>query len=458
MQSPHDLIGRTLQGKFVITDRLGEGAMGIVFRGFDEGTLGPVAIKILQPSLAVHPEIVARFYREGSAARRVDHQNAVRFLGKGQDGDVHFLVMELLDGQSLAAVLAVERRVHPVRAARMLIQICDALAVAHERGIVHRDLKPDNIMVSGKASDALGEHVKLLDFGIAKRVAGGARPAIEDSFGTESLTQCGAIIGTPEYMAPEQCRAGDVDARTDVYACGAVLFRLVTGQVPFTADHPLEICQLQIEEPPRRPSALIPGIHPAIEAVILKALRKDPNERQQSAAALREELLGAIDEVAAVEAAPTGAVAIDSLISTEVRAKAVADLGSTIDLADLPEAAAAAARLSAAARLAATVDRSATMQLEARSDRAGMNALAATVDLAEMMDVAALDHAPRVDVTPVRPANDRVEPAPTAEPRTRIDLRRGPSLRGHLRLVATCAAIGAGAASLIFALSTLWHP
>jgi serine/threonine-protein kinase len=311
MHAPQDLIGKKLQGKLVITDLLGEGAMGIVYRGFDEVAQRAVAVKVLQPQLAMYPELVVRFYREGAAARRVDHESAVCFLDKGEDAGLHFLVMELLEGRSLSAVLEAERRIGQVRAARVLIQICDVLAAAHERGVVHRDLKPDNVMVSGSPD---GEHVKLLDFGIAKRVG----PAgIEDSFSTAELTGCGALIGTPEYMSPEQCRGLDVDARSDVYACGVLLYRLVTGRVPFTADHPLEVCQLHLGEPPRPPSLVVPGIHPAIEAVILEALQKDPNARPQSAGAMRAKLARALEWIAEDEAAPTGVMDRASLLEAE---------------------------------------------------------------------------------------------------------------------------------------------
>jgi serine/threonine-protein kinase len=239
---------------------------------------------------------VARFYREGSAAKRIEHDNTVRFLGRGEDAGIHYLVMELLDGRCLADVVAAELRLDQVRAASIMVQVLSALAVAHERGIVHRDIKPENIMVRGKPGDGMGEQAKLLDFGIAKRVA---RPAgVEDSFNMEELTACGAIIGTPEYMAPEQCRGQEVDARTDVYAAGVVLYRLITGDLPFTAAHPLEVCQLHLGEAPRPPSAVWPGIHPAIERTILRAMSKDPAARQQSAGALRAELLEALAEIA----------------------------------------------------------------------------------------------------------------------------------------------------------------
>jgi serine/threonine-protein kinase len=328
MQSPQDLIGRTLQGKFVITDLLGEGAMGVVYRGFDEIALREVAIKVLQPQLAVHPELVARFYREGAAARRVDHANTVRFLGKGQDDGVHFLVMELLDGRSLGELLESEIRIGQGRAARMIVQICGALSVAHERGIVHRDLKPENVMVCGSPGSGLGEHVKLLDFGIAKRVT---RPVgVEDSFNMEELTACGSLVGTPEYMAPEQCRGHEVDARTDVYACGVMLYRMVTGRVPFWAEHLLQICQMHLGEAPVPPSALAPGIHPMIEAVILKAMSKHPADRQQSAAALRDELNRALEVMASVEEEATGVIDRGSLVPAEMLAPAAVDLAATV--------------------------------------------------------------------------------------------------------------------------------
>ena len=281
--------------------------MGIVYRGLDAQEGCDVAIKVLQPELAGHPEVVARFYREGSAARRIEHVNTVRIFGRGEDAGVHFLVMELLQGRSLADVAAATPRMGQARAARLLIQVCGALEVAHTRGIVHRDLKPENVMVLGGPDDLLGEHAKLLDFGIAKRVEEDpSRPAgVEDSFNMEDLTQCGALIGTPEYMAPEQCRGLAVDARTDIYACGVMLYRLITGRVPFWAEHPLEICQLHLAEIPRPPGALVPNLHPAIEAAILQAMSKDPGARQQSASALRAQLERALDLLAVEETEPT---------------------------------------------------------------------------------------------------------------------------------------------------------
>jgi eukaryotic-like serine/threonine-protein kinase len=316
MNTPDDLIGRTFHGKYVITDVLGEGAMGVVYRGFDEASLDEVAIKVLLPSLSVHEEVVTRFHREASAARRVDHEGTVRILGRGAEGGLHYLVMELLHGKSLATVLAEERRLPESRALRLLIQLCGALAVAHERGVVHRDIKPENIMVI-EGVDHLGERMKLLDFGIAKRMERTpSRPnGIEDSFNQGEETRHGALIGTPEYMAPEQCMGCDVDARTDLYACGVLLYRMVTGQVPFdgTDAHPFELCQRHIGEEPAAPSAIYPAIRPAVEAIILKALRKAPSARHQTAVELRNELSRALADLEHIETEHTERMTFDRL-------------------------------------------------------------------------------------------------------------------------------------------------
>lgn len=304
MYDAHALLGRTLDGHLRLTDFLGEGAMGIVCRGVDTRTMSDVAVKILHPVLAVHPEVVARFYREGAAARRVDHRNAVRMLGRGRDQGLCYLVMELLDGRTLSDLLHAEGRIAQTRAARLVAQLCEALSVAHRRGVVHRDIKPGNVMISAGPA---GEQAKLLDYGVAKHVPhGDPRLApLEDSFCGPDSIACGALVGTPEYMAPEQCCALPVDARTDVYACGVMLYRAITGRVPFTADTVLEICQLHLAEPPRPPRELVPGLDAVLEAVILKALAKAPEARQQSALELRRELLAALEAIAAEEAEPT---------------------------------------------------------------------------------------------------------------------------------------------------------
>jgi serine/threonine protein kinase len=333
MNTPQDLIGRTLQGKFVITDVLGEGSMGVVYRGFDEATLDEVAIKVLQPSLADNEEVVTRFHREAVATRRVDHEGTVRVLGRGCEAGIYYLVMELLHGKSLAAVLDETRRLPEGRAARIVIQLCGALAVAHQRRVVHRDIKPENIMVI-EGGDQLGERVKLLDFGIAKRLSP-AQPlpaGLEDSFGFGEDTRHGALIGTPEYMAPEQCMGRDVDERTDLYACGVLLYRMVTGQVPFdgTGVHPFELCQRHIGEDPLPPRELAPWLKPEMEAIILKALRKAPSARHQSADELRGELARVLASIEQAEMEPTEPFLIEDLVLAEHAKLLAADLAAPV--------------------------------------------------------------------------------------------------------------------------------
>jgi serine/threonine-protein kinase len=331
MNTPQGLIGRKLQDRFLIMDLLGNGSMGIVYRGFDEATLDEVAIKVLHPSLAEHEELVARFHREAAAARRVDHESTVRVLGRGYEEGVHYMVMELLHGRSLASVLDEAKRLPEGRAARIVVQLCGVLAVAHERGVVHRDIKPDNIMVV-EGVDQTGERVKLLDFGIAKRLSPASRRpgAVEDSFSTGEDTGFGVLIGTPDYMSPEQCMGHKVDGRTDVYACGVLLYRMVTGQVPFdgSAANALELCERHISEPPVPPRKLAPWIAPAMEAVILKALSKAPEARQQTAVELRDELSQILSAIERVEMEPTAPVSIQELVSPEDAAVLAAGLAA----------------------------------------------------------------------------------------------------------------------------------
>jgi serine/threonine-protein kinase len=335
LQSTHDFIGKTLSDRFLITHVIGEGAMGIVYRGFDEVTLAEVAIKVLQPSLAVHPEIVARFQREAAAMRRVDHDGAVRVIGRGDEGGVPFIVMELLKGESLGSLLHRSGALPEARAARIMVQVCEALAVAHERGVVHRDIKPDKIMIVD--GGPLGARVKILDFGVAKRVA--ARGGhVEDSFSSAEATRFGALVGTPDYMAPEQCAAAEIDARTDVYACGVLLYKMVTTHLPFEGEtlSALDICKLHIEADPPPPRGVAPWVSEAMEAIILKALRKAPSDRHASAAALGDELakLAAGHEEIAME--PTARFSITDIGAASDEITKALDVSALIDTPPSP--------------------------------------------------------------------------------------------------------------------------
>jgi serine/threonine-protein kinase len=291
------LLGSVLAGRYEISALLGEGSMGAVYRGIEVGTRRPVAIKVLLPHLIAHDQMRARFEREAAAAMRIRHPNCVRVYEHGVERGMAFLVMELLEGRDLFAELAERGRLSEERAVRIVIQIAGALGAAHAEGIVHRDLKPENVML---AVDAAGDRVKLLDFGIAKQ--------IEQPFDLDDdidvITVAGSLIGTPGYMAPEQCQGSDVTALTDIYACGVLLYQLVTGHLPFEHQNPMAAWIAHLSEIPRPPSALLPGLNPGLEAAILKALQKRPEARQQSARELRVELLRLLPQLSKVEPCP----------------------------------------------------------------------------------------------------------------------------------------------------------
>jgi eukaryotic-like serine/threonine-protein kinase len=279
------LIGRTFGGRFSLTALLAEGASGAVFRGVDADEPREVAVKILSPEFDDDPARRARFAHEARLAARIEHPNTPRVLDHGTQGSVSYLVMELVEGRELFDVLVEAGRLSPARGASIVLQVCDILAAAHDLDIIHRDLKPENVMLTGDAASPEGERVKLLDFGVAKRI--GSMPD-ED---LENITVIGTILGTPGYMAPEQCLGTTVDVRSDVYACGALLYHLLTGRPLFEDPNPFITLQRQINEPPRPPSAMVPGLDPALEATILKALAKRPEDRHQSVIELWEELL-----------------------------------------------------------------------------------------------------------------------------------------------------------------------
>ncbi|WP_437916831.1 protein kinase [Sorangium sp. So ce302] len=296
MSAGPQLIGKTIAGRFRVTGFIGEGAMAAVYRGEQDAEPRDVAIKIMHPQLLGDDTFVTRFYREAKAASRLHHPNTVQILDSGVEGHLPYIVMELVAGQDLFEVLLAERRFSEARAARFLIGITDALAAAHARGIVHRDLKPENVMVMRDPADPAVERVKVLDFGIAKMVERNTRgdddgPNSAPISVWGSVTTVGVVVGTPAYMSPEQCRGDVIDGRSDVYACGVLLFLLVTGRLPFPPTAVAwEVAMDHLRKPPPAPSQFLPQIHPALEAIILTALAKWPNQRQQSAAELRDEL------------------------------------------------------------------------------------------------------------------------------------------------------------------------
>jgi CheY-like chemotaxis protein len=260
--------GTMLAGRYLLEARIGSGTFGTVFRAKHSELGHAVAIKVLQASASANPDSLARFRQEGITACRVKHPNAVQVMDFGvTPGGVAYLVMELLSGHSLDQELIDGRKVPLPRTVRLMVPVCEALAAAHRFGIVHRDVKPANIFLHL----AGGEEIpKVLDFGIARIVGGAAADP--------RVTLEGFIVGTPVYMAPERFRNQPVDGRSDVYSMGITLYQMLTGRLPFAADQadPMAVAMRHLEAAPPPMGA---GVPPAVEAVVMNALRKLPEHR-----------------------------------------------------------------------------------------------------------------------------------------------------------------------------------
>jgi serine/threonine protein kinase len=292
------LVGQTLAGKYRIEERISEGGMGTVYRATHVLMEKAVAIKVLHPSLAADDKIVARFTREAKAASRISNPHALNVtdFGESENGIV-FLVMEYLRGKTLKEVIRGEGPMPLERVVEVTRQICGALDAAHAEGVVHRDLKSDNIMLEEVAGG--NDWAKVLDFGIAK--------ILETEGPDPELTAPNLIIGTPQYMSPEQCsQASGIDARSDIYSLGIILYEMLVGHVPFTGESATAIMLKHLQEPP--PSVLDErkDLPPSVGQVIARALSKLPEERHESAGELAEALASAATDASGA-AATTGA-------------------------------------------------------------------------------------------------------------------------------------------------------
>ncbi len=264
-------------GAYRIAGLIGVGGMGRVYKGVNPAIGSRVAIKVLSKDCANNPELVDRFFAEAKAVNMIRHESIVNVLNLDRLPDKRpFIIMEFLDGVPLSRVIELRRQLPLGSFARLIGEALSALGAAHDKGIIHRDLKPDNIFVTphGRA--------KVLDFGIAKLTG--------DAAEASAHTRDGSLMGTPHYMAPEQAQAQAVDPRTDVYSMGIILFEGCTGQPPFRAESLYELLRMHIEMPPPRPRSLRPKMRADYESVILRALAKAPNERQQSVKQLYREL------------------------------------------------------------------------------------------------------------------------------------------------------------------------
>ncbi len=277
---PDPLVGRTLDGRYRIEAVLGEGGMGLVYRARHAVLGKPLAIKVLKPEVSRDAEVMSRFQQEAQSASAIGNHHIIDIsdFGTLPDQSTYF-VMEFLDGVSLTKAIEEQHPMPPPRVVKVAKQLCDALGAAHERSIVHRDLKPDNVYLIKRGSDT--DFVKVLDFGIAK--VGGS---------SSKLTKAGQVFGTPHYMSPEQCAGSNVDARTDIYALGVMLYEMSSGRVPFDADNLMGILTKHMYEQPIPPRELPPPVDvpPGLEAVIMKCLAKSAEARYQTMAEMRADL------------------------------------------------------------------------------------------------------------------------------------------------------------------------
>jgi eukaryotic-like serine/threonine-protein kinase len=262
-------------GRYELHRQIARGGMADVFLARDLLLDRPVAVKVLFPQFASDPTFVERFRREAQSAANLNQPNITAVFDWGQEGDTYFIVMEYVEGRSLAEILRSEGMLHPDRAADIATDVAAALSFAHRNGVVHRDIKPGNILIAPSGQ------VKVTDFGIA-RAFGAA--------GDTNLTQTGSVMGTAAYFSPEQAQGHPVDPRSDLYSLGVVLYEMLASRPPFTGDTPVAMAYAHVQKTPEPPSSVNPRVPPAMDAVTMRLLAKNPNDRYPSAEDLRADL------------------------------------------------------------------------------------------------------------------------------------------------------------------------
>ncbi|WP_299023234.1 Stk1 family PASTA domain-containing Ser/Thr kinase [uncultured Dietzia sp.] len=273
---------RLLAGRYEIGEILGFGGMSEVHRGRDTVLGRDVAVKIMRPELARDATFYQRFRREAQNSASLNHPSIVAIYDTGEehtaDGDLPYIVMEVVEGDTLRDIVKMDGPMEIDRALGVMADVCGALDFSHKKGIIHRDVKPANIMISRDGA------VKVMDFGIAR--------AVSDS--TSTLTATSSVLGTAQYLSPEQARGETVDARSDLYSAGCVLYELVAGAPPFTGESPVAVAYQHVRESPRPPSAVNPDVTPYVDAVVMHAMAKNPENRYTSAGDMRTDLLAVL--------------------------------------------------------------------------------------------------------------------------------------------------------------------
>ena len=257
--------------RYRVVEKIGSGGMADVYKAVDEVLGRTVAVKVLHARYASEPNFVARFRQEAQAAANLSHPNIVNIYDWGRDGEAYYIVMEYVNGADLKSLVSERGPLDPLKAAEYAAQVCAALSVAHGYDIIHRDIKPHNIVLTPDGT------IKVMDFGIARA-------------GNTTMTQTGSVLGTAQYISPEQAQGKPLGPASDLYSLGATLYELVTGRVPFDGDTPVATALMQVNEEPVPPRQVRGSIPPGLEAVILRAMRKDPMKRYGSASEMRDDL------------------------------------------------------------------------------------------------------------------------------------------------------------------------
>jgi DNA-binding beta-propeller fold protein YncE len=312
-----ELLPGTHFADYQIEGLAGRGGMGVVYRAVQRSPRRPVALKVVAPELAGDANFRTRFEREIEVAAAIEHPNVIPIYGAGEVGDQFFIAMRFVEGSDLRTVIERQGRLDAEDAVRFVRQIGKALDEAHRRGLVHRDVKPGNMLLAHG-----GDHVYLTDFGLTKRIASGS-----------ALTRTGEVVGTVDYLSPEQIEGMEADARVDVYALGCVLYHLLTGEVPFPRDTEVARMYAHLHHPPPRPSALVPGAPPGLDDVVARAMAKQPDDRYPSAGDL-----GRAAEAALVGASPVAerSVASGEAAPVDDRARTVRQAGDITSEATRP--------------------------------------------------------------------------------------------------------------------------
>ena len=263
-----------------IEQRLGRGGMGILYLAMEPGLERRVALKLIAPEAAADEVFARRFAEESKIAASIEHPNVVPIYAAGEEDGVPYIAMRYVSGSDLGKRLAREGRLEPASAAALIAQVGNGLDAIHAAGLVHRDVKPANVLLGGGEG---AEHAYITDFGVARNVAT-----------SSGLTQTGRFVGTLDYVAPEQISGGEVDARADVYALGCLLFKLLTGEVPYPKDGEAARLYAHLNEPPPAPSLYAPGAPMALDDVVVRAMSKPPEDRYPSAGDLGRAALAAL--------------------------------------------------------------------------------------------------------------------------------------------------------------------